>query len=389
MKNQKKILLNIIKIAILSAIFYGAIYFENPSGNRLYKIIGLFTVFMMVNIARSIANNKGILIGYSFIIDVGLVYLMEYNSRFLVNYFLHSFYLIILLEASLILNRNKNLIMGFITVGVSLIKYFLLIYYKNNLANLSEMIFIILINALVLIIINFAQYHKEEKEKKDILYSELLDTNRKLKRYSQRVEELTKVEERNRIARDIHDTLGHNMTALIMQIEMAEHMIDDNMSKGKKILKEAKATAREGLLRIREVVETLNEEKIQSRGIESIKSMVNDFADKTKVNIELYIEGNVIQSSPILDANLYRIIQEALTNSVRHGKSSKIHIELNYDGKGVAFIIKDNGIGTKDIKSGYGIRGMKERAETLSGNISFEGADGFKVVGYLPMEVKG
>ncbi len=388
MKNHKDAVFNIIKLIVLSIMFYLAIYFENPSGNRLYTLIGLFIVYISISIARGFIKNRNVLIDYSFIIDVGLIYLMEQNSRFLINYFFHSFYIIILLESSLTLNRNKNLIIGVITVGVSLIKYILLIYYKSNLGNLSEIIFIILINALILITINFAQYHKEEKEKKDLLYGELLNTHKKLKEYSKRVEELTKIEERNRIARDIHDTLGHNMTALIMQIEMAEHIMDSESNNSKKILNEAKETARNGLVKIREVVETLNVKNEELRGIDSIKRMINDFADKTKINIELQVEESMILIDPIVDASLYRIIQESLTNSVRHGKSTEIKVILKYDDKGVGFIISDNGVGVKKIKPGYGIKGMKERVKTLSGNISFEGNEGFQVAGYLPMEVK-
>ena len=77
-----------------------------------------------------------------------------------------------------------------------------------------------MVNVLILVVTGFAQYNKEERERKDILYKELLDAHKKLKQYADEVNRLSVVDERNRIARDIHDTLGHNMTALIMQLQM-------------------------------------------------------------------------------------------------------------------------------------------------------------------------
>ena len=80
------------------------------------------------------------------------------------------------------------------------------------------MFFFLMVNILILIIAAFARKTKEEKEKKDILYRELLDTHKKLKEYTDELNRLSVIEERTKIARDIHDTLGHNITALIMQL---------------------------------------------------------------------------------------------------------------------------------------------------------------------------
>jgi len=384
---MKSLRLLSIKGIILTLLFYLSLLYENTQGERLYILIGIFALFLLIGILR-IRYIHIPIVKYTFLLDIALVFFMEYNSRYLINYFFHSFYILILLEASLTLNRNKSLVIGLATVAASLIKYVLLIYYKSNLGNLSEIIFFIILNALILIIVNFAQYHKEEKEKKDILYKELLNTHKKLKEYTDRIEELTIIEERNRIARDIHDTLGHNMTALIMQIEMAEHLMDENIDYSKKLLEEAKTTAREGLTNIREVVETLNKDNIKLKGIESIRNLIKEFAHKTNIDISFDVEGDIITTDPIVDSSLYRIIQEALTNGVRHGKATEIHVSLKYIEGGVNFIIKNNGICESDFKEGYGIKGMKNRIKDLRGTISFDTTDGFKVSGFIPMEVK-
>ncbi|KGG80368.1 hypothetical protein Y919_06535 [Caloranaerobacter azorensis H53214] len=382
-KNFKVFML--IKILVLLPIFYIAIYFENTFGKRFYTIILIFIVYMILGVIRRKLCNKYSTLFMSFFIDILLIFLLEYNSRFLINYFLHSFYIVIILEASLTLKRDRSSIVGIVAVLISLIKSIMLIYYKSNLANISEMAFFALVNILTLIVTNFAQYNKEEKEKKELLYKELLKAHKKLKEYSDRVEKLTIIEERNRIARDIHDTLGHKMTALIMQLEMSSYMIDENPKKAKQLIEEAKKQAREGLLSIRKVVETLRINDNLSQGIDFIKQMADEFSKKTGTDIKLKIKGNQIKIPSNINTVLYRIIQESLTNAVRHGKATKINIEIVFKENSVNFCIRDNGIGVDNIKEGYGLKGIRERVEHFNGKVKFESRGGFEVKGYLPI----
>lgn len=380
----KRRLINLIKIIFLSLVFYMAVYFENASGDRLYILSIIFAVYIILGLVRKFLCCNEILLGISFIVDIGLAYLLEHYSRFLINYFFQSFYIVILLEVSMTLKRDKSLIISIMTVVVSLIKYILLISYKNNLANLSEMAFFLLVNVLILVIVNFAKYNKEEKEKKELLYNELLKTHKKLKQYSDKVEELAVIGERNRIARDIHDTLGHNMTALIMQMEMSSHMMEKDSAKAKELIDSAKKMARQGLLSIRKVVETLKVEEI-NKGISSIKDLIHKFSNVAGIEIELEIIGDPSKMDPDTDITLYRTIQEALTNAVRHGKAVEIKVELMYSRENISFLIKDNGIGAENIKEGYGLKGMKERISSLNGKVEFESDNGFTVRGELPI----
>ncbi|EOC99556.1 two-component sensor histidine kinase [Caldisalinibacter kiritimatiensis] len=249
------------------------------------------------------------------------------------------------------------------------------------------MAFFTLLNIFVLVVINFAQYFREQKLKKDLLYDELLDTHKKLKEYAQKIEELTILEERNRIARDIHDTLGHMMTGIIMELEMASHIIDKDTGKAKKLLKASKTSAREGLSKIRQVVETLKPDKQISKGIDSIKELIDEFSQKTGVDIDLNIIGSIKKLTPTVSVTLYRVVQESLTNAVRHGKATKIIVNISLTKEKIEFQIKDNGIGDKDIKLGFGLKGMTERVRALHGEIEFKVGDGFIVRGYIPGEV--
>ena len=377
MKNKK--LLFFLKIIITIILFLSALYFENAHQQRLIVLILIFVLFLVNNTAkyRFKAQNKFFIL---FFIDIALIYLMETNSRLLINYFFHSFYIIIFLEASLILPLKKGITIGIITVIISMIKYVYLIYYKFNLSNVSQMVFFLMVNILILVIATFAQQTKEEKEKKDILYRELLDTHKQLKEYTDELKRLSAIEERNRIARDIHDTLGHNMTALIMQLQMAEHYAKSDEVKSTEMLNSSLNTAKESLTKIREVVETLRGKETSPEM--AIKTLVEEFSEKTGAEIELKIEGEMSNNYGVNSA-IYHIVQEGMTNAIRHGNASKIWINLTYSNKNIKFSIKDNGAGAVAFIEGFGLKGIRERVESFGGKVEYKSQDGFVIDGII------
>ncbi|WP_326911197.1 sensor histidine kinase [Sedimentibacter sp. MB31-C6] len=383
---KDKRLLYLLKLVVSLFLFLGALYFENPQQIRLYILVVVFLFYLTTGFVKASFKKEKKLYIIFFILDVAFIYIMEYNSRLLINYFFHSFYIIILLEASLTLGFRNGILIGLFTLFVSMIKYVYLIYYKLNYSNVSQLSFFLMINILIIVVTGFAQHNKEEKEKKDILYKELLDVNRQLKLYTQEIKRLSIVEERNRIARDIHDTLGHKMTALIMQLQMAEHLIKNDSNQAEKLIADAVETGRDTMIGIREVVETLRIKDNANLSCEEIKNLINEFSEKTGIDIELQIENEQIIKNSNVNYIIYRILQETITNAVRHGKATKININLNYSFKSISFFIKDNGVGAENITEGYGIKGIRERVELYSGNVEFGSDDGFSIKGILYLE---
>lgn len=374
--------LNILKIIIFIILFLSALYFENAQQQRLVVLISIFLVLITNSTLKYFINKDSKLYFISIIIDSILIFLLEQNSRLLINYFLHSFYIIVLLEASITLNVKKGIVAGIIASFFSMIKFIYLVYFKFNLSSFSQFIFFFLINALILIIAIFAQYNKTEKEKKDTLYRELLDTHKKLKEYTEEVRRLSIIEEKNRIARDIHDNLGHNMTALIMQLQMAEYYLNSDSSKSAELLNDSIKTARDSLTSIREVVETLRGNSSILLADKTIQVLVDEFSTKTGVKIDLNVSGKATQNYDLVTA-LYHILQEGMTNALRHGNATNIWIELIYNNDIVEFTVKDNGTGAEIIKEGYGIKGIKERVKALNGSVEFKSEKGFIVEGFL------
>lgn len=379
---------NIIKSILLTILFCTAVYFENAQGQRLYVLVFIFVLYLAIGFGRGLAKRDNNLYCLSFILDIALVYILEYNSRLLINYFFHSFYIAILLESSLLLGLRRGMMIGAATVLVSLIKYVYLIYYKSNLSNVSQLAFFLMVNVLILVVAGFAQHNKEERERKDILYKELLDAHKKLKQYNDEVNRLSVVDERNRIARDIHDTLGHNMTALIMQLQMGLYLLKEDSRKAEELLVSSVKTAKDSMAGIREVVETLRGAGNDLASIESIKRLVSEFSAKTGVEIKLETAGEADLRATTANIAVHRIIQEAITNAVRHGKASEISVKIDYSKESIRFSTTDNGIGSENMKEGYGLKGIRERVEAFGGNVEMGSSDGFYIKGILYLEGK-
>lgn len=372
-----------LKAIILIILFCTAVYFENAQQYRLYILVCIFVLYLCIGFGRGLISRDSNFYRLSFIIDIVLIYILEYHSRLLINYFFHSFYIIILLEAALTLELKSGIMIGAAAVLASLIKYVYLIYYKFNLSSVSQLAFFLMVNVLILVIAGFAQHNRAEREKKDILYKELLDAHKQLKQYINEVNRLTVVEERNRIARDIHDTLGHNMTALIMQLQMAEHFMKEDNPKAEELLVSSVRTAKDSLAGIREVVETLRGAENVLTPAEPMRRLVSEFSEKTGVEIKLEINGESTLHDSEVNTAVYRIIQEALTNAVRHGKAAEIYVRLDYSDESIAFYVKDNGCGAENMKEGYGLKGIRERVEAFGGKVEFGTAGGFYLKGIL------
>lgn len=384
MKNRQT-RLQLLKILILGALFYTAVYFENAQQRRLLVLCSVFAAYIALGLGRGLLKGREPIFSLSFLLDIALVYTLEYHSRLLINYFFHSFYIIILLEAALALKRKSAAVVGILAVVASIIKYILLLYFKFNLSNVSQTAFFLMMNIFILVIVSFAQYNKEEKEKKDILYKELLETHKQLKQYTDEVNRLAVIGERNRIARDIHDGLGHNMTALIMQLEMMEHMLAEDSQKARGLLERAKKTARESMAGIREVVDTLRGEDEAPIAEGSIKSLVSEFSARTGIKVKLNLSGEERTRFPEAQAALFRIVREALTNSARHGNATEVSIDIVNSEKIVEFHIKDNGTAS-DFVEGYGLKGIRERVKALGGQVEFHAGDGFDIKGMMKLE---
>lgn len=217
--------------------------------------------------------------------------------------------------------------------------------------------------------------------------AELSAMNEQLAEYAETVEELAVIKERNRFARDVHDTLGHTMTLLISLLEVSSIMCKKDPVKTEEKLSEALKASRDGLSELRRSIKGLDPEKLENKNIiTSIKNMIDDFKP-SGMEIDFTYEGFGSFTSPTYSKVIFRVCQEALTNSLRHGKAKHVNIILKLIDNKIKMFIFDDGCGSPGIKKGFGLSGMEQRVKDLDGNIVFgsDGESGFNIRLEIPI----
>lgn len=172
--------------------------------------------------------------------------------------------------------------------------------------------------------------------------------------------------ERSRIARDIHDSLGHTLTTLDIQLELAQRLYDRNPDKARSALNNAKNLADRSLSDVRRSVQTMRSETFNLD--EAIKSLVAQMEQNPNLAIELDIDLPTLPSPT--SYQLYCIVKEGLTNIQKHAQATFVNIRGKITPEGIILEIEDNGRGFNPnlVDSGYGILGMKERVDNLEGD---------------------
>jgi signal transduction histidine kinase len=204
----------------------------------------------------------------------------------------------------------------------------------------------------------------------------LADANTKLRQYALQVEELATERERNRIARDIHDSLGHSLTVFNIHIGAALRLLHTDLSEAEALLLEVKDLGGQALDEVRHSVSLLRADPLQDRSLEqAIASLVKEFGRTTGITPNFtYRVSQPLPSN--LNFTLYRLVQESLTNVYKHAAATEVSIEIEQIGTEIQAIVKDNGKGfdLHDNPSGFGFQGMRERTLALGGVLDIQTA---------------
>ena len=257
---------------------------------------------------------------------------------------------------------------------------------RNVLVSLNLIVFIVYIIILM-------RDQMREKGKMVLLNVELQVANKRLEEMNEQLRDYAKVqkqlgetEERNRIAREIHDTLGHTMTGLSAAIEACIAMIDYSTEATKQQLIVISRVARQGIQDIRRSMNKLRPDTLEKHTLEeAIKKFIDDMMQMSDISISYQSTLESMKFKSDEEDTIFRIIQESITNAIRHGKASKISISIHKAGKWLVIRIQDNGKGCQEIHSGFGLTHMRERIQMLHGVVSFDGSHGFKTLVLIPI----
>jgi signal transduction histidine kinase len=215
----------------------------------------------------------------------------------------------------------------------------------------------------------------------------LNDNNRKLTEYAAQVEDLATAKERNRLAREIHDNVGHYLTAVNMQIEAARAIMETDPAKAQQTLVKAQTLTKEGLAEIRRSVSALRANPVEARPLhEAIELLVEEHRT-SGLDVNYQVRGVIRPVSAAVEITLFRIAQEALTNVRKHARATHADLLLQYtDAQHVNLKIDDNGSGSTENGSGFGLLGIQERLKLFGGTLNIDNRQGhgFTLLAEIP-----
>jgi signal transduction histidine kinase len=226
----------------------------------------------------------------------------------------------------------------------------------------------------VVVYVGVAQREREARQRTEALSAE--------------VAQLAAANERNRMAREIHDTLGHYLTVIHVQLEAARAVIGTDADRGLLAVTRAQELAKDGLTAVRQSVKALREDARVESIAEQIASLVDSVRDE-RFNATFSTSGKPRPVSAAIALALHRTTLEALTNVRKHADATNVEIELAFRDSGLVQLrVQDNGKGTVDetLETGFGLKGIRERAEQLNGSANYRTAlnKGFTLVVELP-----
>jgi signal transduction histidine kinase len=202
-----------------------------------------------------------------------------------------------------------------------------------------------------------------------VLVARERDARAQIRRYAAQVEELATTRERNRIAREIHDSVGHYLTVVNVQIEAARAVVARDPAASDECLLRAQELAREGLTELRRSVAMLRAGALETRPFGVALAQLVDESGRSGLEVELEVEGTPRPLTPAVEFTLFRGAQEALTNVTRHASAKRASVALRYGEREVALAIADDGVGAVSTDGGFGLVGLRERAALVGGSV--------------------
>jgi NarL family two-component system sensor histidine kinase YdfH len=288
------------------------------------------------------------------------------------------------------LGRKKNIPAGIYFLFLSLINFILMMGFDQSLGYVLGTI------PMVIFVVMYVSLYTQEskaREQAQKLLVELESAHSQLAEYATQVEQLTLTTERQRMARELHDTLAQGLAGLILQLEAADSYLSSGRSvDAQNIIQQAMSRARTTLSDARQAITDLREDTSPMDLVEAIQTEVSRFRHTTGIPCTL----NMCQLKnipPQIAENSLRAVSEGLMNIARHAKATQAAITMSCSNETLVIDIRDNGIGfNPDERVGrsghYGLLGLRERARILGGSfiIKSEPSQGTTIKIQLPLQ---
>jgi two-component system sensor histidine kinase ChiS len=230
------------------------------------------------------------------------------------------------------------------------------------------------------------------EEEVRIRTADLEETNRQLqasiKETIRAVEEVVSLEERNRVAHEIHDTVGHTLTATIVQLEATKRLLVKDIETARTKLDSAQQLVRKGLEDIRSVVKMMRDDVLNNDLSESLAKLISDTESITGIQVDYRIEP-LPDLPPLLKKAVYHALQEGLTNGLKHGASTHFRFRLGVREGQLHFSLYNNGKPLSQAAYGYGLSAMRERIRNFNGTMEVKSASdsGCELILIVPLSM--
>lgn len=233
-------------------------------------------------------------------------------------------------------------------------------------------------------------YIANEVQENERMTQELImvhQVNHELENYAAVSEKIAEDKERKRLAREIHDTLGHALTGIAAGVDACIAMIDINPQATKKQLMVISKVVRQGIVDVRNSLNKLRPGALEQYGFKgAIENMIEEFTSVSDLTISLDYRLDKVDFENTKEDILFRVIQESVTNAVRHGDATHIDISLYIEDNNLYLKIQDNGQGCEEIHYGFGLKQMKERLGMINGKVAYDGHHGFLTIVTIPLQ---
>lgn len=381
---------------------------SNPGHLVLYCVLLLISLAVSFSVREIMGNTNNRILFATFICDMVIGILIVYLLNFNYNGIILLIFADIVTYAK---DEKGKFVLMFLAIGSFLVADYELIsiswrlfsvysymnYYESAVQQYLLSIYNVMISMNIASFIIYSvcviQGQRGTIHEVNMLYDKLSEANENLQKantqlqdYAMITEKMGETKERNRLAREIHDTLGHLLTGISAGLDGCIATVLKSPEDTKRQLEVISDVAREGIQDVRRSVNELRPDSIERLSLEyAVTKMITDINSLTQTKIYLDASVSRLKYDEDEENAIYRVIQESITNSIRHGNASEIWVTMKEVCSELIIVIKDNGTGCMEIKKGFGTKHMQERIKMLDGTISFDGSDGFKVEARIPI----
>lgn len=223
---------------------------------------------------------------------------------------------------------------------------------------------------------------------------ELIRANIKLSQNAATLEQLTVSRERNRLARELHDTLAHTLSGQAVNLEAIKMTIPNDLVEVQTMLDETLEITRNGLVEVRRALKDLRPQILEDLGLSAaVRNLALEAAMRADFLLDLDVAENLPKSNPEVEQTIYRIVQESFANIIQHAEARHVRLHLWVENQAISLEIKDDGKGVDlervDYKNQHGLQGMQERAAMANGKFSLEARPGAGTTVRFSWEIPG